>query len=150
MEFIDILRAVSKFVVIFFTNLYFHHFFFHLSVKSDIKWLSWVAYQFHIAVAKSRNNTHMEDCMDLVTFKNSFYFKVVRMNIYISKEEDLLIEYCFCFKPELADCLFNYLDTDKTGQLSSEKFLERLAFIVDANDSEKVEFLFKIFDHDGS
>lgn len=27
--------------------------------------------------------------------------------------------------------------------------MERLDFIVEANDSEKVEFLFKIFDHDG-
>lgn len=30
-----------------------------------------------------------------------------------------------------------------------EKLVERLEFIVEANDSEKVEFLFKIFDHDG-
>jgi Ca2+-binding EF-hand superfamily protein len=52
-------------------------------------------------------------------------------------------------KPELAECLFNYLDTDKIGQLSLEKLIQRLDFIVEAHDSEKVEFLFKIFDHDG-
>jgi Ca2+-binding EF-hand superfamily protein len=52
-------------------------------------------------------------------------------------------------KPEFAECLFNYLDTDKTGRLSLEKLIQRLDFIVEANDSEKVEFLFKIFDHDG-
>jgi len=57
--------------------------------------------------------------------------------------------FCFCSKPEFAECLFNYLDTDKTGRLSLEKLIQRLDFIVEANDSEKVEFLFKIFDHDG-
>ena len=53
------------------------------------------------------------------------------------------------FQPELAECLFHYLDTDKSGQLTLEKLIERLEFIIEANDSEKVEFLFKIFDHDG-
>jgi Ca2+-binding EF-hand superfamily protein len=52
-------------------------------------------------------------------------------------------------KPELADCLFNYLDTDKTGQLTLDKFIRNLEFIVEASDTEKVEFLFKIFDRDG-
>jgi hypothetical protein len=47
--------------------------FFNLSVKSDTKWLSWFAYQAHIIVSKNR----MDDCMDLETFKNGFYFKVV-------------------------------------------------------------------------
>ena len=46
--------------------------------------------------------------------------------------------------------MFNYLDTDKTGLLTFTKFIERLEFIVEANDLEKVEFLFKIFDRDGS
>ncbi len=54
------------------------------------------------------------------------------------------------FQPELAECLFNYLDTDKTGLLTFTKFIERLEFIVEANDLEKVEFLFKIFDRDCS
>ena len=52
-------------------------------------------------------------------------------------------------KPELADCLFNYLDTDKSGRLTLEKFIRNLEFIVEASDNEKVEFLFKIFDRDG-
>lgn len=50
----------------------------------------------------------------------------------------------------MADCLFNYLDTDKTGRLTLEKFIRNLEFIVAASDAEKVEFLFKIFDRDGS
>jgi Ca2+-binding EF-hand superfamily protein len=57
--------------------------------------------------------------------------------------------FLFFLKPELAQCLFDYLDTDKTGRVSFEIFLQRLEFIVEANDSEKVEFLFRIFDHDG-
>ena len=56
----------------------------------------------------------------------------------------------FAFQPELAECLFNYLDTEKTGLLTFTKFIERLEFIVEANDLEKVEFLFKIFDRDCS
>ena len=52
-----------------------------LSLKSDTKWLSWLAYQFHMAVSKRRNTTYhdsqVQDSMDLETFKNSFYFKVV-------------------------------------------------------------------------
>jgi hypothetical protein len=47
--------------------------FFYLSVKSDTKWLSWLAYQFHIIASKKQ----MDDSMDLETFKTSFYFKVV-------------------------------------------------------------------------
>ena len=38
---------------------------------------------------------------------------------------------------------------DKIGQLTLEKLIQRLEFIVEADDVEKVEFLFKIFDHDG-
>ncbi|CAF1117807.1 unnamed protein product [Rotaria sp. Silwood1] len=112
MEFTDILHSVAN-------------------LKSDTKWLSWLAYQFHMAVSKRRSTTHngtqLEDSMDLETFKNSFQFKV----------------------PELADCLFNYLDTDKTGQLTLDKFIRNLEFLTEANDNEKVEFLFKIFDRDG-
>ncbi|CAF3560809.1 unnamed protein product [Adineta steineri] len=112
MEFTDLLRSVSN-------------------LKSDTKWLSWLAYQFHLAVGKRRgmtnHGTQSDDSMDLEKFKNSFYFKV----------------------PELADCLFNYLDTDKTGRLTLDKFIRNLEFIVEANDNEKVEFLFKIFDRDG-
>ncbi|CAF1370297.1 unnamed protein product, partial [Didymodactylos carnosus] len=52
-------------------------------------------------------------------------------------------------RPELADCLFNYLDTDKTGLLTLDKFIKNLEYIVDASDAQKVEFLFKIFDRDG-
>jgi hypothetical protein len=54
---------------------------FCLRLKSDTKWLSWLAYQFHMAVGKGRgatyNGTQLDDCMDLETFRNSFYFKVV-------------------------------------------------------------------------
>ncbi|CAF4067057.1 unnamed protein product, partial [Rotaria magnacalcarata] len=61
------------------------------NLKSDTKWLSWLAYQFHMAVSKRRNTANhryqIEDSMDLETFQSSFHFKV----------------------PELADCLFNYL-----------------------------------------
>ena len=53
------------------------------SLKSDTKWLSWLAYQFHMAVDRSRGTTaedpNPEDSMDLETFKNSFHFKVVRI-----------------------------------------------------------------------
>lgn len=49
----------------------------------------------------------------------------------------------------MADCLFDYLDTDKTGRLTLEKFIRNLEFVIDASDAEKVEFLFKIFDRDG-
>ncbi|CAF2319582.1 unnamed protein product [Rotaria sp. Silwood2] len=112
MEFTDVLHSVAN-------------------LKSDTKWLSWLAYQFHMAVSKRRstkhNRTQIEDSMDLETFRNSFQFKV----------------------PELADCLFNYLDTDKTGQLTLDKFIRNLEFLTEANDNEKVEFLFKIFDRDG-
>ncbi len=71
--------------------------------------------------------------------------------MYVFQSNEILnIKYIFvCLKPELAECLFNYLDTDKTGQLTLEKLIQRLEFIVEANDCEKVEFLFKIFDHDG-
>jgi hypothetical protein len=58
-------------------NIYKNFLFFLLSVNSDTKWISWITYQFHIAVTKRRNNTIVEDSMDLATFKNSFYFKVV-------------------------------------------------------------------------
>ena len=55
---------------------------FDVSLKSDTKWLSWLAYQFHTAVGKRRsltsNGIPFDDSMDLETFKNSFYFKVVR------------------------------------------------------------------------
>ncbi|CAF2124187.1 unnamed protein product [Rotaria magnacalcarata] len=112
MEFTDVLHSVSN-------------------LKSDTKWLSWLAYQFHMAVSKRRNTANhryqIEDSMDLETFQSSFHFKV----------------------PELADCLFNYLDTDKSGQLTLEKFIRNLEFLTEANDNEKVEFLFKIFDRDG-
>ena len=57
--------------------------------------------------------------------------------------------HCCFVQPELADCLFNYLDTDKTGRLTLEKFIRNLEFIVAASDAEKVEFLYKIFDRDG-
>ncbi|CAF1066670.1 unnamed protein product [Adineta steineri] len=107
MEFIDILRAVSN-------------------VKSDTKWLSWLAYQFHMIAGKQRHHIPTEESVNLETFKNSFYFKV----------------------PQLAECLFNYLDVHKTGRLTLENFIQRLEFIVEANNIEKVEFLFKIFDHD--
>lgn len=55
------------------------------SVKSDTKWLSWIAHQFHTTVSKhSRTHAHsnppVDETMDLETFKNSFYFKVVRMS----------------------------------------------------------------------
>ncbi|CAF1166761.1 unnamed protein product [Adineta ricciae] len=112
MELTDLLRSVSN-------------------LKSDTKWLSWLAYQFHTAVGKRRsltsNGIPFDDSMDLETFKNSFYFKV----------------------PELADCLFNYLDTDRTGRLTLDKFIRKLEFLIEATDNEKVEFLFKIFDRDG-
>ncbi len=51
--------------------------------KSDTKWLSWLAYQFHIAVgahaSSSSHRSQSDDSMDLVTFKRSFFFKVVRL-----------------------------------------------------------------------
>ena len=50
------------------------------SLKTDTKWLSWLAYQFHTAVSKrfhSSTGTSKHEYMDLDTFKNSFYFKVV-------------------------------------------------------------------------
>ena len=60
-------------------------------MKTDTKWLSWLAYQFHTAVSKrfhsSSNGTSRDDYMDLEIFKNSFYFKVVKdfmMKIAIS------------------------------------------------------------------
>ncbi len=61
----------------------------------------------------------------------------------------MFVFFWLCLKPELAERLFNYLDTDKTGQLSLENLIQRLDFIVEAHDSEKVEFLFRIFDHNG-
>ena len=53
------------------------------SLKSDTKWLSWLAYQFHMAVATPTGSTHRrttsnDNSMDLSTFKRSFAFKVVR------------------------------------------------------------------------
>jgi len=45
----------------------------NFSVKTDTKWLSWLAYQFHIIASKNQ----MDDTMDLQTFKTGFYFKVV-------------------------------------------------------------------------
>ena len=62
----------------FFVSFTSFEYFFSSSVKSDTKWLSWLAYRFHIAANKHRNNnTYMDDSMDLETFANSFYFKVV-------------------------------------------------------------------------
>lgn len=93
MEFTDLLRTVSKFVVnsicssSFLSNLIF-------SLKTDTKWLSWLAYQFHTAVSKrfhssSSNCTSKDEYMDLETFQNSFYFKVVCILFdkeFVSKE----------------------------------------------------------------
>ncbi|CAF1293744.1 unnamed protein product [Adineta ricciae] len=107
-EFFNILRTVSY-------------------VKTDIKWLSWLTYQFHMIVSKHRNSSPTEESMDLETFTKSFYFKV----------------------PQLAASLFNYLDTEKTGRLKLEVLIDKLEAIVNANDIEKLEFLFRIFDHDG-
>ena len=61
------------------------------SVKSDTKWLAWIAYQFHTAVNKQHrtnvpNNPHSDETMDLETFKNSFYFKVVRITRFETSE----------------------------------------------------------------
>ena len=53
------------------------------------------------------------------------------------------------FKPELADHLFDYLDVEKTGQLTLEKLIERLELIIESNNCDKIDILFKIFDHDG-
>ena len=114
------------------------------SLKSDTKWLSWLAYQFHIAVgAHGSSSNQTDDSMDLAMFKKSFFFKVVG-----SRSVALLIH--LCVQPELADCLFNYLDTDKTGRLTLEKFIRNLEFIIGASDAEKVAYLFKIFDRDGT
>ena len=48
------------------------------SVTSDTKWLSWLAYQFHLSVSKRRNNPSVDDRMNLELFKSSFRFKIVR------------------------------------------------------------------------
>jgi hypothetical protein len=55
----------------------FEFFLFSFSVKSDTKWISWIAYQFHMAAIKQRYNSDAKDSMDLETFKSSFYFKIV-------------------------------------------------------------------------
>ena len=146
MELTDLLRSVSKFVIFKYNLILFC-----LSLQTDTKWLSWLAYQFHIAVGKRRsmihNGSQVDDCMDLHTFKSSFYFKVVCIRIY--KKMKFFSCILIYLKPELADCLFDYLDTDKTGQLTLDKFIRNLEFIVESSDNEKVEFLFKIFDRDG-
>jgi len=64
-------QFLSLLKIIFFFRI---SFFFSLSVKSDTKWLSWLAYQFHLIVS---NKNQTDGSMDLETFKNSFYFKVV-------------------------------------------------------------------------
>lgn len=62
-------------MTIFYFNFNFY------SLKSDTKWLSWLAYQFHMAVSKHNSAAHhgnqIQDSMDLETFKKSFHFKVV-------------------------------------------------------------------------
>ena len=54
---------------------------FYCSLKSDTKWLSWLAYQFHMAVSGhggAIGNLHSNgESMNIETFKKSFYFKVV-------------------------------------------------------------------------
>jgi hypothetical protein len=83
MEFLDILRAVSKYVVHYSRSLrqQSNSCVDISSVKSDTKWLSWIAYQFHSVTSKHRSNahnpTHVDETMNLETFKANFYFKVV-------------------------------------------------------------------------
>lgn len=97
------------------------------SLSTDAKWLSWLKYQFTEAVQQGGRNTAQECRVTYEDFNKNFNFK----------------------EPFLAQRLFNYLDTDKSGYLTLHEFINGLEIVVNGNDQEKMEFLFKVFDIDG-
>ena len=95
-------------------------------MSTDAKWLSWLKYQFTEAIL-SNNKPNKLDChVTFEDFTKNFTFK----------------------EPFLAKRLFNYLDTDKSGYLTLHEFINGLEVVVNGDDQEKMEFLFKVFDVD--
>lgn len=96
------------------------------SLSVDAKWLSWLKYQFQEAMKQNSRITPGECRLTFNDFYNSFSFK----------------------EKFLAQRLFDYLDVDKSGFLTLHEFINGLEIVVNGNEQEKMEFLFKVFDVD--
>jgi Ca2+-binding EF-hand superfamily protein len=92
------------------------------SMSTDAKWLNWLKYQFTEAMEDSTRLNNNEVHVTLADFINNFNFK----------------------EPFLAQRLFNYLDTDRSGHLSLHEFINGLEVVVNGTKEQKVEFLFKV------
>ncbi len=94
------------------------------SLSTDSKWLSWLKYQFVEAVTNGTARVHnATECrLKFEDFKKNFNFT-----------QDFL-----------AQRLFDYLDTEKTGFLSLHQFINGLEIVVNGPDEQKMEFLFKV------
>jgi len=97
------------------------------SLSTDTKWLSWLKFQFTEAIKAKRCDSAQECRVTYNDFINNFSFK----------------------EPFLAERLFKYLDTDKSGYLSLHEFINGLEIVVNGDEETKMVFLFKIFDVDG-
>ena len=96
-------------------------------MSTDSKWLSWLKFQFTDAMKKSNRYNKNELYVTLQDFVENFNFK----------------------EPFLAERLFSYLDTDKSGTLTLHEFINGLEVVVNGSQENKMQFLFKVFDVDG-
>lgn len=102
------------------------------SLSMDGKWLSWLKYQFTNAMRSHRNDSNKSD-----DDKNPIEMKI-SLNDFINN---------FHFKePFLAHRLFNYLDQNNSGYLTMFEFINGLEIVVNGNRTDKMRFLFKVFD----
>ncbi|NWZ18962.1 NOX5 oxidase, partial [Asarcornis scutulata] len=91
-----------------------------MSAGEDAAWLRWVAKQFE-SIAGEDRQIHLEEFKAALKVKESFF----------------------------AERLFALFDSDGSGTISLEELLSALSLLVHGSETDKLRFLFQVYDVDG-
>ncbi|NWW95556.1 NOX5 oxidase, partial [Rhynochetos jubatus] len=91
-----------------------------MSVSEDAEWLQWVTKQFGSIAGEDKE-------INLEEFKTALQVK----------------------EPFFAERFFALFDADGSGTISLEELLEALSLLVHGNETDKLRFLFQVYDVDG-
>ncbi|NXA28609.1 NOX5 oxidase, partial [Ibidorhyncha struthersii] len=91
-----------------------------MSAAEDAEWLRWVTKQFE-SIAGEDKEIDLEEFKTALQVKESFF----------------------------AERFFALFDSDRSGTISLEELLEALSLLVHGNETDKLRFLFQVYDVDG-
>ncbi|NWQ93954.1 NOX5 oxidase, partial [Burhinus bistriatus] len=91
-----------------------------MSAAEDAEWLQWVTKQFG-SIAGEDKEINLEEFKTALQVKESFF----------------------------AERFFTLFDSDRSGTISLEELLKALSLLVHGNETDKLRFLFQVYDVDG-